>query len=291
MFCYVVFTILLTFALCSNAPKLATALLTGQPQMSMGEFVQSAAAIAGGAKFAQAAATRTVGAGKAAIGNATRAAANRLGDVAAMAGGARAGASLAGASGGNKTLGAIGGALKTGASRAGSRISGKMQNAATTWGKKGGAGGMGGGSGIGGNQFDINGNGRGMTVNGSRFSPEEQAQHRRDYAGHQNEQKNQSSLKEYLQAQYKDGYMGNYEKGINNVGKKTPHPDSPVSGNIDTGNNFNPPAAFNGAEGLTPSPTPRPPMGGGGSSVSYSPPALPDYSDEGLAKLKSANIE
>ena len=288
MFCYVVFTILLTFALCSNAPKLATALLTGQPQMSMGEFVQSAAAIAGGAKLAQTAATRTVGASKAAIGNASRAAANRLGDVAAMAGGARAGASIAGSQGGNKVLGGIGGAIKTGASRTESRIKGKMQNAATTWGKKGGANGGGTGMpGSGGNQFDINQSGKGHGMTG-----ENQAQHTRDYAGHQNIEHNQASLKEYLQSQYKDGFWGGFGDAYDNRGKnKTPHPDSPGIGNVDnTGNNFNPPAAFGGGS-LAPSPTPRPPMGGGGSSVSYTPPALPDYSDEGLSKLKSANID
>ena len=288
MFCYVVFTILLTFALCSNAPKLATALLTGQPQMSMGEFVQSAAAIAGGAKLAQAAATRTVGAGKAAIGNATRATANRLGDVAAMAGGARAAfndAQARGLGGVASRVNGLGGAIKAGARRTGSRIAGGMQNAATTWGNKGRGGGMGGGSGIGGNQFDVNQRGKGVGMN-----KDNQSQFRRDYAGHQNEQNNQSSLKEYLSSQYKDGFMGEWKD--RQTGKNaTPHPDSPVSGNVVTGNNFNPPAAFGGAGGLAPSPTPRPPMGGGGSSVSYSPPALPDYSDEGLAKLKSANID
>lgn len=281
-FCYVVFTILLTFALCSNAPKLASALLTGQPQMSMGEFIQSAGAIVGGAKLASAAT-------KSAVGNTARFAANRLGDVAAMAGGARAGRSLAGTSGGNKTLGAIGGAMQALGSRTGSRIRGKMQNAATTWGKKGGAGGMGGGSGVGGNQFDINQRGKGFGM-----TEKNQPQHRRDYAGHQNEQGNQSSLKEYLSSQYKDGFWGGFGEAYENRGKnKNPHPDSPVSGNVDTGNNFNPPSAFGGAGGLAPRPTPRPPMGGGGSSVSYSPPALPNHyvSDEELANMKSANID
>ena len=161
-----------------------------------------------------------------------------------------------------------------------------MQNAATTWGKKGGAGGMGGGSGVGGNQFDINQRGKGFGMNKPNLS-----EHRRDYAGHQNEQGNQSSLKEYLSSQYKDGFWGGFGEAYENRGKnKNPHPDSPGQ-NVDTGNTFNPPAAFGGAGGLAPSPKPRPPMGGGGSSVSYSPPALPDYSDEGLSKLKSANID
>ena len=51
-FFYIVFTMLLTLALCSNAPKLATTMLTGNPQMSMGEFVAAAGAAIGGAKLA-----------------------------------------------------------------------------------------------------------------------------------------------------------------------------------------------------------------------------------------------
>lgn len=38
---------LLTFALCANGPKLAATICTGSPQMSMGEFMASAAAAAG----------------------------------------------------------------------------------------------------------------------------------------------------------------------------------------------------------------------------------------------------
>lgn len=282
MFCYVVFTILLTFALCSNAPKLATALLTGQPQMSMGEFVQSAAAIAGGAKLTSAVA-------KSATGNAARFTANRLGDVAAMAGGAMRGgenaASHVNSFGGKAalgTLGAIGGAVGQLGNRTASRIAGGMQKAATTWGNKGGAGGMGGGSSGGASQFDYN--------NLGHYSKDEMSRHARDYAGHQNEYGNKSNWVEYMKQQYKDARGEVPEKKKEDTGLASVHPDSPGSGTGGS-NNFNPPAAFGGAGGLAPSPTPRPPMGGGGSSVSYSPPALPDYSDEGLAKLKSANID
>lgn len=282
-FCYVVFTILLTFALCSNAPKLATALLTGQPQMSMGEFVQSAAAIAGGAKMASAAT-------KSAVGNTARFAANRLGDVAAMAGGARGAkeaAKAAGKGGFVSSMAGLGGALKTGASRAGSRIAGGMQKATTTWGKKGGAGGMGGGAGHGGSQWDYNKRGT--------IDPEHPMQHTRDFAGHQNKQGNQSTIKEYLKAQWKDaGGVAKSENKKNDTGLAVVHPDSPGNG-AGGGNNFNPPSPFGGggAGGLAPRPTPRPPMGGGGSSVSYSPPALPNHyvSDEELANMKSANID
>lgn len=58
IFGFVIFNLVLIVAICSNAPKLATTLLTGQPQMSMGEFagavtgmfkgVSGAAGIAGG---------------------------------------------------------------------------------------------------------------------------------------------------------------------------------------------------------------------------------------------------
>ena len=54
-FFYVVFTGFLTFVLCVNGPKLASVIMTGQPQMSMGEFMQAGAAIAGGAMAAKSA--------------------------------------------------------------------------------------------------------------------------------------------------------------------------------------------------------------------------------------------
>lgn len=43
------FICMLSFVLTSNAPKIAMTLLTGQPQLSMGEFVQAAAAFGAGA--------------------------------------------------------------------------------------------------------------------------------------------------------------------------------------------------------------------------------------------------
>ncbi len=285
-FCYVVFTILLTFSLCSNAPKLASALLTGQPQMSMGEFVQSAAAIAGGATLAH----KAVGAGKAAVGTSARFTANRLGDVAAMAGGAAGGASRAAGHADSKvgkgvlgTAGAIGGALGALGSRTGNRIARDAQTAAATWGKKGaaGAGGMGGGSNAE-NRFGMVNHGKGVE-NGS-----ESINHAMDYAGHQNENGKQSTLVGYMRDTFQDyARLKTKEKPQDEKGIVPVHPDSPDNNG---GNNYNPPAAFGGGS-VAPSPTPRPPMGGGGSSVSYSPPALPDYSDEGLSKLKSANID
>lgn len=49
---FVVFSAILGFAFVSNAPKLASTIVTGQPQMSMGEFVGSAAAMGGAAAAA-----------------------------------------------------------------------------------------------------------------------------------------------------------------------------------------------------------------------------------------------
>lgn len=48
-----IFICLLSFILTSNAPKIAMTLLTGQPQLSMGEFVQAAGAFAAGAMAAK----------------------------------------------------------------------------------------------------------------------------------------------------------------------------------------------------------------------------------------------
>ena len=48
-FAYIVFSSIMGLALISNAPKLASTVVTGQPQMSMGEFVAAAGSIAGGA--------------------------------------------------------------------------------------------------------------------------------------------------------------------------------------------------------------------------------------------------
>ncbi len=46
VFAYVAFTILLAFVVTQNAPQIAVTLLTGNPQLSMGELVQAAATVA-----------------------------------------------------------------------------------------------------------------------------------------------------------------------------------------------------------------------------------------------------
>ena len=59
-FAQVLFSSVLAFILTSNAPKIAMTLLTGQPQLSMGEFVQAAGALAAGAVGARNAAAFAV---------------------------------------------------------------------------------------------------------------------------------------------------------------------------------------------------------------------------------------
>lgn len=59
-FAYIVFQLILIFAISANAPKLAQTLLTGQPQMSMGEFMTAAGGMLATAKVAEK--TATVGA-------------------------------------------------------------------------------------------------------------------------------------------------------------------------------------------------------------------------------------
>ena len=50
-FSTIAFTSLIALVLTQNAPKIAMTLLTGQPQLSMGEFVQAVGSVAMGAKF------------------------------------------------------------------------------------------------------------------------------------------------------------------------------------------------------------------------------------------------
>lgn len=59
----IIFTIILTYALCSNGPKIAETLMSGRPQMSMGEFVQAAAAGVAAGKAVQMAAKKGVSLG------------------------------------------------------------------------------------------------------------------------------------------------------------------------------------------------------------------------------------
>ena len=87
-FFYVVFTSLLIFSLTVNAPKWAVTILTGQPQMSMGEFVQTAGAVIMGTRMTSQAVNSGMAMAKAGTQGALRQGANRFGDAAAMIGSA-----------------------------------------------------------------------------------------------------------------------------------------------------------------------------------------------------------
>lgn len=136
---YIVFSSLLTFSIVVNAPKLAATVLTGQPQLSMGEFVQTAAAAYAGGRLAAHAAGTAKDAAKKTVAGGARQIANRGGDLLAMAGAA----SGAIETGGGKAaaLKAAGGEL---ASRTGKRVQAGLSNFAHSAGNPGGRGGMGG---------------------------------------------------------------------------------------------------------------------------------------------------
>ena len=157
---YVIFTSFLTFVLTVNAPKLATTILTGQPQMSLGEFMQAAGAIVAGTAVASHGAQMAgnVSAGVARFG------ANRLGDGAAMLGAAKRGWDAEG--GGAKGLAHAGlSAMGEGASRTGKRVRAAASNFVHT-GRVGGGSGRGfGGGGSGGGTADIMSAGNQAAVN------------------------------------------------------------------------------------------------------------------------------
>ena len=217
-FGYVAFVILLTFALCSNAPKLAVTLLSGQPQMSMGEFVQAAGAIAGGAhlagKVAAGTIKKTTEFGRNAIGKTSQSVANRLGDAAAMVGAGNA-ARMAAQSAGKGKVGqafaSMGGAISAIGSRTGNRIKGKMQDMATYTGKRGGSGGgfSNGSNGTGNNRF------RG---DDARYGAENDSRngHTLNYIGATNSNGSKMTLGEYM----RDQFQGGQNIGANRAMKK-----------------------------------------------------------------------
>lgn len=134
LFAYVIFNLILIFSICSNAPKLAQTLLTGQPQMSMGEFVAAAGAVAGGAMAAKNGIQKGAAAAKNGIQKGVEGAANRIGDAAGMAGAAKKAFSEAKANGGGNLKSAIkgaGAALKTGANQTKQRVKEGAKNLAT----------------------------------------------------------------------------------------------------------------------------------------------------------------
>jgi|GEM_PF-1046353 len=143
---YIFFTCVLTFMLTQSAPKLASTLLTGQPQMSMGEFVAAAGTIAAGANAGYRAAQFADKYAPAAA----RAGMNRLGDAAAIVGAGHAASEAAGGGLRGAAASFAGGAAEAG-SRARMHFTSSLARKAHQ-GMGGGAGGMGGG-GTGENRF------------------------------------------------------------------------------------------------------------------------------------------
>lgn len=136
-FGYVMFTGLLTAAFCINAPKWAQTLLTGQPQMSMGEFVATAAAAGGIAAMTKRAGDSAVNTVKTGAQRAGNAAINAAGNLSAMSGAASQAKVNAAASGkGNfgQRIAAMGGAAREGATR----FTGSLKENAENFFKNGG---------------------------------------------------------------------------------------------------------------------------------------------------------
>ncbi len=141
LFGFVVFNLILILAICTNAPKLACTLLTGQPQMSMGEFMGAVgglftgAKIVGGASMAAGKVAKgAVDAGLAAVGKGS----NAVGNI-AQSGGAAKQAFQNSKSSGNGTLkssfSGAGAFVKDGAKQTGTKISEGVRNIAS--GRKG----------------------------------------------------------------------------------------------------------------------------------------------------------
>lgn len=251
---YVVFTALISFALCSNAPKLASALLTGQPQMSMGEFIQAAGTIGVGATLAG----KGVEATRVATGAVSRFGVNRLGDANAMVGGMRAGFENGKDKNGEGSpaylknfRSAIAGGAKVGAIRTGRRIAGAFENDVNYRGKRhGGGGGFGGGSGPGDSRFGYN---YGKNYSGNIAHPSENEMQKREdrgfetdllknntmnYDNHKTINGTKSTVGEYLKSQNQTGYdmirnKGKPETGLATIsGGTTPNPFSSGDGNV-----------------------------------------------------------
>ena len=139
-FFYVAFSSLLIFSLTVNAPKWAVTILTGQPQMSMGEFVQTASAAVMGTRMASQAVNSGMAAAQAGTQGALRQGANRFGDAAAMIGSASRAIDD-----GRGAFGAMSAAGSTLMSRTEKRLGAKLNSFVHgTSGRSGGRGGGGG---------------------------------------------------------------------------------------------------------------------------------------------------
>ena len=232
LFAYVGFISILAFILTQNGPQVAVSMITGTPQLSMGEFVHAVGTMAamGGAAYAGAQATK----GAAAAG--TRFGANRLGDLAGMAGAANQAAFNAfegGAGTGGQIKEGVGAAGAEALRRAGVRLSSSFSGFSHSgFGGGSGGGGFGGGGGTG---YDRYGSGAvagamtnrsmqnlqpseregylnsGYTPDGAKFA-------NLDYASAQNVHGQTATLGEYLSQQFNRGKVTGDEMPV-----KEPH--------------------------------------------------------------------
>lgn len=124
-FANVCLTGLLTLALCVNAPKLAATICTGSPQMSMGEFMGAAGAIAAGAHIAG----RAASVGSTQARQATRFGMNRVQDARQAVSAGRQAYQMAAAKPGVSKVSALGSGLSAGFSK-GMQLTGQSAKSA-----------------------------------------------------------------------------------------------------------------------------------------------------------------
>lgn len=142
LFAFVAFNLVLILAICSNAPKLASTLLTGQPQMSMGEFAGAAGTLFAGAVGAAKLGGGAIKGAGGAVSGVVQKGADAIGNVAQTIGSAKQGAKQSfqkakeEGKGGVKSVlhgagGAIGGTLKETGRQIGSGIKEGVHNLAS----------------------------------------------------------------------------------------------------------------------------------------------------------------
>lgn len=188
-FGYVIFTGLLTAAFCTFAPKWAQTLLTGQPQMSMGEFVAvTGAAVAGAMKTAHALNKIAHGLGKAG-GKLGQKGTNALGTLSAMHGAGSA-AKQSAAGEGRGRIGTEMAGLAGAAREGGSRFVGNLREKGENF-LRGGAKGGGGGN--------VH-----PAKSAAADKTTEDTDNTRDFARHKTDGK-KSGLREYFKAQEEAG--------------------------------------------------------------------------------------
>lgn len=205
-FAYVFFVIILAWALTQFAPKLAVALMTGQPQLSMGEMVAAMgtamavgnAAVRGATAVAGGAATLATQGVPAAV----RGAVNARGSIAAMGAAGRTAMGEAAALG-HGEAGQIGAGLKAMGAEAKYRTGQKFKSALHGYAHMGAGGkGMGGSGGSGApgvNRFGFNDD----AMKGGKFveTDKERNPMSMDYGSHKNAEGYSSTAKEFIQAQ------------------------------------------------------------------------------------------